>query len=214
MEESAALRGDLTHARAQALKKPLNPPSCAKSTKRLGLLRRWLHIHCYGDGARIPSKEAEMIYREVHPSRMAMREAQPPNNTGAWRTSGPFNSKEIVPRGPLRGHLSHHQVMRGSRSPSIVGVLGDTLHRRALPLETFEREEEMATIKPSRRCWCKHGWLLHLGVSVGIFFNGAWGLASNIFYSILLVGWEASDSGGGEECDLSLTLLDESALGG
>lgn len=51
-------------------------------------------------------------------------------------------------------------------------------------------------------------------VSLGICFFGASGLASNLFYSILLVEWEATDSGGGEEYDLSLTLLDESALGG
>lgn len=52
--------------------------------------------------------------------------------------------------------------------------------------------------------------------SLGICFSGASGLASNIFYSTLLVEWEASDSvgGRGEEYDLSLTLLDESALGG
>lgn len=37
--------------------------------------------------------------------------------------------------------------MRGSRSPSIVVVLGDTLHWR-VPLETFVWWEEMETINP------------------------------------------------------------------
>lgn len=78
-----------------------------------------LKTHCYGDGAWALSKEAEMTYREVHPSWMAMRGAQPPNNTRAWSASGPFNLREIVACGRLRGYFSRHRTMKGNRSPSI-----------------------------------------------------------------------------------------------
>lgn len=122
-----------THTHAPQSPHHAQYPSFRQSVKWLGLLGWRLHIHCYGDGARVLSKEAEMIYREVHPSWMAMRQAHPPNNTSAWRTSGPFNLMERVPCGHLWGHLSHHQVMWGSRSPSIAVVSGDMLHQRVLP---------------------------------------------------------------------------------
>lgn len=65
-------------------------PSLRQSVEWPCLLGCRLKTHCYGDGAWALSKEAEMTYREVHPSWMAMRGAQPPNNTRAWRALGPF----------------------------------------------------------------------------------------------------------------------------
>lgn len=134
-------------------------PSFRQSVKWLGLLGCWLHIHCYGDGAQVPSKEAEMIYREAHPSWMAMREAHPPNNTNAWRTSGPFNLKERVPCGHLWGHFSHHQVMWGSGSSSIVVVsVGGRVSEGVAVGKVFLRGEN-GKYKPTHWC-CVTGYLL------------------------------------------------------
>lgn len=47
--------------------------SLRQSVECLCLLGCRLNTHCYGDGAWALSKETEMIYREPHPSWMAMR---------------------------------------------------------------------------------------------------------------------------------------------
>lgn len=62
-------------------------------------------------------------------------------------------------------------------------------------------------------------WIRTAWVSIGIWFFEVSGLPSNIFYSILLFSGREKRAmggrgkGGREEYDLSLTLLDESALG-
>lgn len=60
-----------------------------------------------------------MIYREVHPSWMAMRGKQHPNNTSASVALGPFNLREIVAHGSRRGYLSRHWTIQSNSSLSI-----------------------------------------------------------------------------------------------